>query len=204
MNTNMYTKRYHLFNSDVNNNHNIFSIVKVKNKKKWTKQEDELLIELADRFKEKHWKDISSSFNNKNALQCFSRYKRIRPGIIKGSWSPDEDEQILRLVTIYGKCWSKISKILVSRNGKQIRDRFINVLDPEIKKGKFTDKEDRQLIKLYLLYGPRWAIISKHFEYRTADMVKNRFHSSIKKLLYGGSKTVDRNILKVIFFYSRI
>ena len=61
----------------------IFEIVKIKNKKKWTNEEDIQLIKLADKFKEKHWKEISIHFLNKNALQCFSRYKRIRPGIIK-------------------------------------------------------------------------------------------------------------------------
>lgn len=177
----------------------IFSIIKIKNKKKWTKEEDAILIKLAEKYKEKHWKEISKSFTNKNALQCFSRYKRIRPGIVKGSWCKEEDERILQLVDVYGKSWSKISKILVTRNGKQIRDRFINVLDPEIKKGKFTDEEDKQLIRLYLYYGPKWATIAKHFTNRTADMIKNRFHSSIKKMLYGGKTANVNNIVCFLF-----
>jgi len=118
-------------------------------------------------------------------LQCFSRYKRIRPGIIKGSWKKEEDLRIIDLVNKYGKAWSKISKILGTRNGKQIRDRFINVLDPEIRKGKFTDEEDRKLIALYNQNGPKWATIAKYYPNRTADMIKNRFHSSIKKKLNG-------------------
>lgn len=166
------------------NSNQIFQILKIKNKKKWTKEEDLLLIKLAEKHKEKHWKEISRNFQNKNALQCFSRYKRIRPGIVKGSWKKEEDEKILKLVQIYGKSWSKISKILVTKNGKQIRDRFINVLDPDIKKGKFTEEEDKLLIRLYLYYGPKWATISKHYNNRTADMIKNRFHSSIKKLFF--------------------
>jgi hypothetical protein len=178
-------------NSDPNQ---IFQIIKIKNKKKWTKEEDTLLIKLAEKHKEKHWKEISRNFQNKNALQCFSRYKRIRPGIVKGSWKKEEDEKILKLVQIYGKSWSKISKILVTRNGKQIRDRFINVLDPEIKKGKFTEEEDKLLIRLYLYYGPRWATISKHYNNRTADMIKNRFHSSIKKTFFmDNGMTIKRN-----------
>ncbi len=112
----------------------IFSIRKVKNQKKWTRDEDELLISLAEKYNEKHWKEISKMFGNKNSLQCFSHYKRIRPGIIKGSWKKEEDQDILRLVQKYGKAWSKISKMLNTRNGKQIRDRFINVLDPEIRR----------------------------------------------------------------------
>ena len=159
----------------------IFTIRKIKNQKKWTREEDEMLIGLADLFREKQWKEISKRFANKNSLQCFSRYKRIRPGIIKGSWKKDEDYQIIELVMKHGKSWSKISKILGTRNGKQIRDRFINVLDPEIRKGKFTDEEDRKLIMLFKQYGPRWATIAKQYPNRTADMIKNRFHSSIKK-----------------------
>jgi len=159
----------------------IFTIVKVQNKKKWTNEEDAKLIFLAQRFHERHWKEISKQFSNKNSLQCFSRYKRIRPGIVKGSWTQEEDNQILGLVNVYGKNWSKIAKSMRSRNGKQIRDRFINILDPEIKKGKFTDEEDEKLIQLYMENGPRWAYISGFFPNRTADMIKNRFHSSIKK-----------------------
>jgi len=162
----------------------IFAIVKVRNKKKWTKEEDIKLIKLAEKNKEKHWKEISKNFVNKNPLQCFSRYKRIKPGIIKGTWSKEEDDRILSMVNIYGKSWSKLAKIMRSRNGKQIRDRFINVLDPEVKKGKFSYKEDRKIKELYLKYGPRWATIARALPNRTPDMIKNRFHSSIKKYLY--------------------
>ena len=133
---------------------------------------------------------ISKQFSKKNSLQCFSRYKRIRPGIVKGSWKREEDIKIIELVAKYGKAWSKISKTLGTRNGKQIRDRYINVLDPEIKKGKFTEEEDNMLINLYYKHGPKWATIAKYYNNRTADMVKNRFHSSIKKRL--GLDTSDR------------
>lgn len=161
----------------------VFSIQKIKNQKKWTREEDELLIQLAEKYSAKNWKEISKNFVKKNSLQCFSRYKRIRPGIIKGSWKKDEDARILDLVSLYGKAWSKISKILETRNGKQIRDRYINVLDPDIRKGKFTEEEDTTLIDLYHQHGPKWAAIAKYYPNRTADMVKNRFHSSIKKRL---------------------
>lgn len=165
----------------INTKPKLFDIRKTKVQKKWTREEDTLLIELARKYNYKNWKGISSNFEDKTSLQCFSRYKRIRPGIIKGSWTRDEDDKIMELVGKYGKSWSKISKVLVSRNGKQIRDRFINILDPNIKKGKFSHEEDVKLVSLYKKLGPRWATISKFFDNRTADMIKNRFHSSIKK-----------------------
>lgn len=159
----------------------IFEIKKAKIQKKWMKEEDKLLIELAKRFNGKCWKKIASHFMDKTPLQCFSRYKRIRPGIVKGSWTKEEDKKILELVAKYGRAWSKISRSLVTRNGKQIRDRYINILDPNVKKGKFCLEEDLKLLNLYRQFGSKWATISKFFENRTADMIKNRFHSSIKK-----------------------
>ena len=159
----------------------LFEIKKPKLQKKWSRDEDNLLLELAKRYNSKCWKKISCSFEDKTPLQCFSRYKRIRPGIVKGSWTKEEDEKIFEMVEIHGKAWSKISKILVTRNGKQIRDRFINILDPSIKKGKFSIEEDLKLLNLYRTFGTKWATISKFFENRTADMIKNRYHSSIKK-----------------------
>ena len=180
----------HIFSNTIPTQGLVFTIRKIKNQKKWTKEEDELLIQLAEKYSEKNWKEISKQFSKKNSLQCFSRYKRIRPGIIKGSWKREEDLKIIDLVSKFGKAWSKISKTLGTRNGKQIRDRYINVLDPEIKKGKFTEEEDNLLIHLYYQHGPKWATIAKYYNNRTADMVKNRFHSSIKKRL--GLDTSDR------------
>lgn len=159
----------------------IFAIKRVKNQKKWKKEEDALLISLARKYNERNWREIASHYINKNPLQCFSRYKRIRPGIKKGTWKKEEDAKIIDLVKKYGCSWSKISKEVKTRNGKQIRDRYLNVLDPSINKEKFTYEEDLFLVKLFNIHGPKWALISKCFPNRTADMVKNRFHSSIKK-----------------------
>lgn len=170
--------------SNSNERHLIFEISKIKNKKIWTEEEDYALIEYAKQYQERHWEEISKHFRNKTALQCFSRYNRIRPGIVKGKWTKEEDNKIIELVNLYGKSWCQIAKEFKSRNGKQIRDRYLNVLDPSINKGKFTKEEDELLTKLYKQYGPKWAIISTFFPNRTTDMIKNRFHSSIKKQFF--------------------
>ena len=159
----------------------IFKIKKVINQKKWSKEEDEKLLKLVISHNGKKWKEIASNFHNKTPLQCFSRYKRIRPGIFKGTWKKEEDNLILSLIEIYGTSWSKISKIIKTRNGKQIRDRYLNVLCPNINKKKFSIEEDILLLELYKKYGPKWSIIHTFFKNRTTDMIKNRFHSSLKK-----------------------
>ena len=39
--------------------------------------------------------------------------------------------------------------MLGTKTGKQIRERFINKLDPKIKKDEWDDEEDRKIIILY-------------------------------------------------------
>ena len=37
-----------------------------------------------------------------------------------------------------------------TKTGKQIRERFINKLDPQIKNEEWTDEEDKIILKYYL------------------------------------------------------
>jgi len=88
---------------------------------------------------------------------------------------------VIEFVNIYGKNWGKIAKFIPTRNGKQIRDRYLNSLDPSINKTKFNDEEDKKLISCYKEYGPKWSFISEQFNGRTGDMIKNRFYSCLEK-----------------------
>ena len=159
----------------------IFIIKKVIHQKKWSKEDDKKLITLVEKNNCKNWKKISKYFDNKTPYQCFNRYKRIKPGMKKGSWKKEEDNLILNLISKYGKKWAKISKIIKNRNGKQIRDRYLNILNPNINKKKFSIEEDFLLINLYEKFGSKWSKITTYFENRTCDMIKNRFHCSLKK-----------------------
>ena len=71
--------------------------------------------------------------------------------------------------------------MLGTKTGKQIRERFINKLDPKIKKQDWTDEEDRKIIELYSQLGRKWSQISKQLPGRPENKIKNRFYSYIQK-----------------------
>lgn len=48
-----------------------------------------------------------------------------------------------------GKNWKLLSEMIGTKTGKQIRERFINKLDPKIKREDWSDEEDRKIIELY-------------------------------------------------------
>ena len=147
----------------------------------WTEEEDKILKEKAIEFNYKNWNSVAEFIPGKNAIQCSSRYRRIRPGLHKGAWKKEEDSMLLSFYEKYGKNWAAISKEMPHRTGKQIRDRFINSLDTRYKRGKFSKEEDKMILKYHKIYGNKWTKIAKKMKTRTGDMIKNRFYSSLKK-----------------------
>ena len=147
----------------------------------WTEEEDKILKEKAKEFNYKNWNSIAEFIPGKSSIQCSSRYRRIRPGLVKGPWEKEEDSTLLSLYEKYGKNWAAISKEMPHRTGKQIRDRFINCLDTRYKREKFSEEEDKMILKYHKKYGNKWSKIAKKMKARTGDMIKNRFYSSLKK-----------------------
>ena len=68
-------------------------------------------------------------------------------GFQKKIWSTDEDKKILKLIREVGKNWKLLSEVLGTKTGKQIRERYINKLDPKIKVDEWTDEEDKLILK---------------------------------------------------------
>jgi hypothetical protein len=177
----------------------IFMIEKIKRQNTWTGEEDNQLLQLVQMYSSKNWKEISRNFVNKKSIQCYSRYKQIKPGIKKGPWDNEEDEEVKKYVDLYGHQWSYISNLIKTRNGKQIRDRYLNYINPSTKHNEFTEDEDETIKRLYLKHGSRWSHIAQYCNGRTGDLIKNRFYSHIKKKIL-----ITRPVIKKRFRSSAI
>lgn len=126
-------------------------------------------------------KAIASFFPGKTAIQCSAHYGRVRPGIIKGAWSKEKYERLIKLYAIYGKNWSRIAIKFQTRTGKQIRDRYVNCIDENRIKVNFTLEDEQKIKQLYPIYGNNWSSMAIFLKGKTAEIIKNRFISKFAK-----------------------
>ena len=95
-------------------------------------------------------------------------------------FTKEEDELLLRLVGNKKDIdWKELTSHFVNRTTRQLRERWINYLDPNIVKSKeFTEEDDRDLINYVIQFGTKWKIISALMG-RTENQLKQRFHRSL-------------------------
>jgi hypothetical protein len=126
---------------------------------------------------------ISSKKINKSSPVKQASHKRSKRA--RNPWTPKEDAKLMELMKKYGQSWAMISSMLEGRTGKQVRDRYLNKLRPNIKLGDWSAQEDELLVSLCKEIGNRWSLIASHLPGRTEGQVKNRYYSHIKKRLEG-------------------
>ncbi|CAG8468186.1 10239_t:CDS:2 [Rhizophagus irregularis] len=105
----------------------------------------------------------------------------------KGRWILDEDRLLIRLVDEYSVDgedidWSVLEQHFKgTRDSKQIRERWVNHLNPRIKKRKFSDEEIKIIEDECSKHKFKWARIAKKIPNATPLMIKNFYNNRLKK-----------------------
>ncbi|KAK3825570.1 MAG: pre-mRNA splicing factor component-domain-containing protein [Benniella sp.] len=96
--------------------------------------------------------------------------------IIKGGvWKNTEDEILKAAVSKYGKNqWSRISSLLVRKTASQCKARWMEWLDPSIRKTEWSKEEDERLLHLAKLMPTQWRTIAPIVG-RTASQCLERY-----------------------------
>ncbi|XP_062211415.1 myb-related protein 306-like [Phragmites australis] len=108
---------------------------------------------------------------------------RDEEGVKKGPWTPEEDLVLVSYVQDHGPGnWRAVpAKTGLMRCSKSCRLRWTNYLRPGIRRGGFSDQEDRLIVHLQALLGNRWAAIASYLPDRTDNDVKNYWNTHLKK-----------------------
>lgn len=151
-------------------------------KERWTSPETKKLLQYVKQVGHK-WTFISKKISNRSAKQCMLKFYNMVDNDTKQNWSHREDKIIIEWVKLSkNKNWHQCAELLESRSGKQCKERWINYLNPEVKKGKWNVEEHVRYIELLLKKGCDWQYISNGLKSRPENLVKNYFYCSIRML----------------------
>lgn len=122
-------------------------------------------------------------------------------------WKEWEDEKLTRLVNDMGPHhWNSIAEHFPGRNGRQVRLRWMNHLQPSLDKRPWREDEDSVLLAAHAELGNKWALIAMRLNGRTDNSVKNRYKSITRKASRASAPTTGisrwRRLTRINFFHS--
>ena len=96
---------------------------------RWTKEENELLLNIVKKVGPRKWKEISRIIKTKTGKQCRDHYVNcLDPKINNSLWTEEEEKILLLKYEEIGPHWSKIQKYLPGRTNLMVKNYINNVL----------------------------------------------------------------------------
>jgi hypothetical protein len=159
----------------------------------WSKDEDERLLRAVATYKGKKWKAVAALVQTRTHIQCSQRWiKALNPDLGKGRWNQDEDQLLFKLVGEHGTNWAKVAEDWKqaprSRSHTQIRDRWVKIFDPNLRREPWTEQEDKLILLLHPELGNSWARIAQRLPGRVGESVKYRYQTLMR-----GNEAEERN-----------
>ena len=99
--------------------------------REWTDEEDARLVHAVKAFGGKNWKGIAALVGTRDFMQCNQRWRKsLRPGLTKGTWTHEEDDQLREAIRLHGpNAWRAVADMVDGRNTKQCKERWCKYLD---------------------------------------------------------------------------
>ena len=153
---------------------------------KWTSEEDDRLRFAVVEFPS-NWKRIARYVGDRTPQQCLHRWRKsVQPGINRKRWSAAGDELLCRAVARIGKNWTKVQALVPGRTDVQCRERFVNILDPEICKEAWSADEDAALLRAVREVGAgRWSQIATAMPRRRTDYACRKRYEKLTRAAAG-------------------
>lgn len=184
---------------------------------RFTKEEDQLLKMLVSNQSQPKWSEIALNFQNRTARQCRERYNNyLRPDLINGPWTKEEDDLLIELFQKNGPKWSLISQSFNSRSSVNIKNHLTSLIN-QLNKSKSScifkieimkretkqNKEDvgfsmnrNAMIGETISVGDNFKINEKVLFNVTSNI--NKTFSMNEKIMIGEISKVEENDLSVL------
>lgn len=176
-----------------------FKFKKIK-KIKWKTNETKKLQKLINEngFQ---WNKISKQMKSRTPNQCMQKYYHFIQHNKKGRWNTIEDQILLNWVSKNTelKNWNDCANLIEGRSNRQCKERWFNYLNPNLNKSKWEENDQIVLFNCILKNGFCWVKISKQFQNRSENQIKNYFYCSLRMLKLSKFKQIIQTLFKSNF-----
>ncbi|CAH8281590.1 unnamed protein product [Eruca vesicaria subsp. sativa] len=91
----------------------------------WTKEEDDMIVQLIQKYGPKKWSTIARFLPGRIGKQCRERWhNHLNPAINKEAWTQEEELVLIRAHQIYGNRWAELTKFLPGRSDNGIKNHW--------------------------------------------------------------------------------
>ncbi|KAF7433305.1 hypothetical protein PC9H_005255 [Pleurotus ostreatus] len=150
------------------------------NRGTWSSEETAQLTELARSYGENrvNWKEVAQKLDtNRTPMDCM-RHFVPKP---HHYWDIDSDDNLRKAVKVYGKDnWNVVARhVSPNATAQQCQNRYLKSLDPNLRKGAWSDEEDNRLRSAVEIYGLSWVDIAVAIPGRTNEQCRDRWLSKL-------------------------
>ncbi|GAB6021953.1 hypothetical protein CHUAL_006114 [Chamberlinius hualienensis] len=167
------------------------------NKKKWMKDELDNLQKLVKNEEFCDWDDIANNLaTGRTSLQCCAKYQSKLSPLHTRAWTAEEKAKLIEEVE------KNLAAAMEGRKLRQLWTHYNYIINPSLKKGRWTEEEDLWLLGAVWLFGykDRFWKVRDYVPGRSSRQCLDRFNDVLDPRLKFGNWTDNEDQLLVKLF----